>query len=125
MKGIVVTPSDEICIADFGSPLYETVGKAVGGFIEIVHPIGLCPPYCMVVNDEGATIPLPENRIGCILYASYFHGVPICGNIVILKEGLTDDGPDFVPMEEKELQSMFSLLKGFELKPLEEKEILK
>ena len=125
MKGIVITPADEICIADFEAPLYKSVGKAVGGFIEIVHTVGLCPPYCIVVNDQGLLDNLPENRIGCLLYGTYFHGSPIVGNIVVLKEGMTSDGRDFVPMEESELQSLYSMLKGFELTPKEEKEILK
>lgn len=39
MKGIVFTPVQEMYIKDFAQPLYETIGKEVGGgWIEIVHP---------------------------------------------------------------------------------------
>ena len=44
MKGIVITSDDEIYIEDFTSPLYESVGKVVGGYIEHVHPRRLPEP---------------------------------------------------------------------------------
>ena len=120
MKGIVVTPYDEIYIEDFSEPKYKTVGDAVGGFIEIVRPTGLPKPYAMVVNEEGLIHGLPYNRVGSLLYGTHIHGNPILGNIVILKEGFTEEGPDFVDMEKEELDTMFKSLCGFILTPLEE-----
>ena len=46
MKGIVITTGNELCVQDFGEPLYQTIGKVVGGYIEIVHPKGLPEPCC-------------------------------------------------------------------------------
>lgn len=37
MKGIVITPENLMHVDDFSAPLYKSVGKAVGGWIEIVH----------------------------------------------------------------------------------------
>lgn len=87
MKGLVITTENEMQVREFGEPAYETIGKAVGGWIEVVHPKGLPDPFCMVVNEEGLLHGLPLNLFGCILYDTVRHGNPIVGNIVILKEG--------------------------------------
>ena len=38
MKGLVITTEDKMQVREFGEPAYETIGKAVGGWIEVVHP---------------------------------------------------------------------------------------
>lgn len=53
MKGLVITTENKMQVKEFGEPAYETIGKAVGGWIEVVHPKGLPDPFCMVVNEEG------------------------------------------------------------------------
>ena len=45
MKGVVVTTDLDVYIQDFAQPLYETVGKVVGGYIERVQPMLLERPY--------------------------------------------------------------------------------
>ncbi len=92
MKGLVITTENKMQVREFGEPAYETIGKAVGGWIEVVHPKGLPDPFCMVVNEEGLLHGLPLNLFGCILYDTVRHGNPIVGNIVILKEGFTTPG---------------------------------
>lgn len=68
MKGLVITTENKMQVREFGEPAYETIGKAVGGWIEVVHPKGLPDPFCMVVNEEGLLHGLPLNLFGCILY---------------------------------------------------------
>ena len=53
MKGLVITTENKMQVREFDEPAYETIGKAVGGWIEVVHPKGLPGPFCMVVNEEG------------------------------------------------------------------------
>lgn len=120
MKVIVITSDDKIEIREFSTSQYETLCKAVGGPIEIVHPIGLLRPYCMIVNEEGLLRDLPENRMGSYLYGAQFHGSPIVGDIVILKEGFTTSGPDILPLEDAECEQLFKLLKDYELTPVGE-----
>ena len=38
MKGIVISTENQLTVRDFGAPLYKTIGEAVDGWIEIVHP---------------------------------------------------------------------------------------
>lgn len=105
MKGLVITTENKMQVREFGEPAYETIGKAVGGWIEVVHPKGLPDPFCMVVNEEGLLHGLPLNLFGCILYDTVRHGNPIVGNIVILKEGFTTPGErDFIGLDEDDVK---------------------
>lgn len=110
MKGILVKTTGEIREAEFGEPMFKTVGKAVGGHIEHVRPRGLEDPYCMVVNEEGRLRGLPVNPIGSYLYGTYDHGEPIVGDIVIMKEGFTDGEPDIVGLDDLDVQQLALLL---------------
>lgn len=101
MKGLVITTENKMQVREFDEPAYETIGKTVGGWIEVVHPKLLPAPYCMIVNEEG----LPLNLFGCILYDTVRHGNPIVGDIVILKEGFTTPGErDFIGLDEDDIK---------------------
>ena len=102
VEGVVVTTKNEVFIQSYERPLYLSLNKTVDGPIEIVHPRGLGRPMCMIVNEEGLLRQLPLNMYGSYLYGTHQHGHPIVGNIVILKEGYTDEGPDVVGMTEEE-----------------------
>lgn len=121
MKGIVITASDEISVCEFSSPLYKSVGKAVGGWIEIVHPKELDQPYCMIVNEEGLIRNLDFNATGSFLYDTQKHGFPILGDIVIMKEGYTQEGPDIIGLSDSEAEEMFTMFKNkFNLKEIKQ-----
>ena len=107
-RGLVITPDSEIFTQEFDEPLYQTVGKAVDGYIEIVHPVGLESPYVMIVNEEGLLKKLPMNITGSILYGTFVHGSPIVGNIVIMKEAWTDEGLDIVGIPEEEIDDLYN-----------------
>ena len=106
MKGIVISTENQLTVRDFGAPLYETIGEAVDGWIEIVRPGGLKSPYVMVVNEEGLIKELPINIAGSILYGTPAHGSPIVGNIVIMKEGWTDEGKDLLGLSDEEVVTL-------------------
>lgn len=106
MKGVVVTTDYEVRVEDFNDPLYKTVGAAVGGYIEHVRPMRLARPFCMIVNEEGLLLDLPLNHIGSFYYGTDKHGAPIVGNIVIMKDGYRDDGPDIVGLDDSEVEQV-------------------
>lgn len=112
MKGVVVTTDNTVEIRDFGEPLYKTVGEAVGGYIEIVHPIGLADPLVMIVNEEGLILDLPLNQLGCLLYGTHNHGHPIVGNIVVMQTGYVNGEPDIIGLDDNQAAE---LAKTFEL----------
>lgn len=110
MKGIVISTENQLTVRDFGAPLYKTIGEAVDGWIEIVRPGGLKSPYVMVVNEEGLIKELPINIAGSILYGTPAHGSPIVGNIVIMKEGWTDEGQDLLGLSDEEVVTLTNKL---------------
>lgn len=107
-KGLVITPDNEIFIQEFDRPLFESVGKAVGGWIELVHPVYLDAPYVMIVNEEGLLKGLPVNIVGSCLYGTFVHGAPIVGNIVIMCEGYTEEGPDIIGIPDSEIDAVYA-----------------
>lgn len=110
MKGLVITAEDKMQVREFGEPAYETIGKAVGGWIEVVHPKGLPDPFCMVVNDEGLLLGLPLNLLGSVLYESFRHGNPIVGNIVLCKEGFVEGERDIIGLDDDDLKCLGALI---------------
>lgn len=110
MKGIVISTENQLTVRDFGAPLYKTIGEAVDGWIEIVRPGGLKSPYVMVVNEEGLIKELPINIAGSILYGTPAHGSPIVGNIVIMKEGWTDEGKDLLGLSDEDVVTLTNKL---------------
>lgn len=111
MKGLVISTKQKMRVVDFGEPAYEAIRKAVGGWLEIVHPKGLTDPFCMVVNEEGLLRGLPMNLIGSILYETYRHGNPVVGDIVLLKEGFTTPGErDFIGLNEDDINFLSALV---------------
>lgn len=105
MKGLVITTENKMQVREFGEPAYESIGKAVGGWIEVVHPKGLPDSYCMIVNEEGLLQNLPWNLFGSFLYGTIYHGNPIVGDIVLLKDGYTDAGErDLIGLDEEDIK---------------------
>ena len=101
MKGIVVTTSNTMYIKDFGEPLYKSLGKEVGGYIEVVHPRRLeAAPFVMIVNEEGRLEGLPLNTLGSFLYGAPIHGEPIVGSIIILQEGFVNRERDIIGLDD-------------------------
>ena len=120
MKGIVITTNNEMRVQEFSEPAHKSIGDAVGGWIEIVHPKRLEYPYCMVVNEEGVLRKLPINSFGSFLYGTDTHGWPIAGDAVLMKEGYNSDGElDILGLDEQDikyLRDMVSTKMGREVK---------
>lgn len=110
MKGIVVTPENEVTIQDFDAPIYRSTAEVTGGF-EIVHPRGLPQPYCMIVDDDGLRKKEPLNAIGSIFYETHKHGSPIVGTIVIMKQGFGPDGADIIGLDSEDIDALLPRIK--------------
>ena len=106
MIAIYIKATDEISYAIIGEDTLHGMQELVGGYIEIVHPIYLRRPYVMIVNEEGLLRDLPINNTG-----SLFYGGPIVGNVLILKEGLNEDGePDLLSLDDGEAHELMDEL---------------
>lgn len=125
MKGIVFTHDEKMYVKEFDRPLYKSVGEVVGGYIEVVHPRGLREPLCFICNEEGLLEGLPMNLIGSLWYGTQHHGHPIVGNIVVMKEGVTEEGPDIVglmPDEIEKIKAMAREISGGRIVDMDEQE---
>lgn len=110
MKGLVITTDSLMRTEEYTTPLHESIGKTVGGWIEVVHPKLLPAPYCMIVNEEGLLLGLPVNLLGSILYESFRHGNPIVGNIVFCKEGFVEGERDIIGLDDDDLKCLGALI---------------
>ncbi len=102
MKGVVITTDNQVSVKEFSRPLYKAVKEILGGYMEHVRPRGLKAPYCFLCNEEGLIYGLPENAYGSFLYGKQYHGSPIVGNIIVMKDGWTEEGPDIVGLSDEE-----------------------
>ena len=102
MFALVVNTENEMHLRAYDPPDYDVIRDAVGGWYELVRPMGLKPPYLMMVNEDGLRLGLSMNRLGSLLYGTHLHGHPIVGNIVFLKDGHFGGERDAVGMAEDE-----------------------
>lgn len=111
MKGIVITTKNEMRVQEFSEPAHKSIGEAVGGWIEVVRPVRLKRPYCMIANEEGLLLNLPINSFGSFLYGMDYHGNPILGDIVLLKEGINSDGePDILGLNGQDIKNLCDMV---------------
>lgn len=92
--------------SDSGSLLgfcYQAIGCDC---IEVVHPKRLPHPYVMIIDESGALKELPLNPLASVLYETDKHGWPIMGTALLMKEAMTDEGPDIVSLNEGDVESL-------------------
>lgn len=110
MTGLVITTNQLMRTEEYSYPLHKSIGKTVGGWIEVVHPKLLPAPYCMIVNEEGLLLNLPLNPLGSTLYESIRHGNPIVGNIVLCKEGFVEGERDIIGLDDDDIKFLGAMV---------------
>ena len=85
--------------------------EQIGGWIEVVHPVGLERPYVMIVDEEGLIKDDPKiNPIASVLYGFLEHGQPIAGTVLILREEPGWDGYELNGMTDQEADRLMEYL---------------
>lgn len=111
MKGILLKTNGQFEVQEFEAPIYKSIGKAIDGHLEIVRPRCLSHfKFVMVVDEEGILKQKPLNLKASILYGILDHGQPIVGDVVFMREEMTDEGMDFVDSVPYQLEFLQSLL---------------
>lgn len=109
MLALKITTTGEISRVELTTtPFFEAVKKEIGGYMEIVKPMRLKEPYVMIVDEEGLLKQLPLKKTGSYLYKTDEHGQPIVGDILIMKFGYTEEGPDVMGLDEKDMKVLDS-----------------
>lgn len=79
-----------------------------GGLLKITHPQSLEKTI-----EEGLLVENPKcNPLGSILFGIVNHGFPIMGDILIIGEGMTNNGLDFKEHSEQRFSEALATAKG-------------
>lgn len=98
-------------VETFDYPKLQEATVGVANFIERVVPtmfrqireerIGIGQNwFVMIVDEDGIRQGLPVNQRASFLYGTRNHGGSIYGDAWIVGEGYTDEGPDFVDLDD-------------------------
>ncbi len=124
MRGLVITTRNEAYVAEFRD--FFGISDAMGWrMTEHVNAWGLAAPYCILIDEEGRIKEeAPKiNWIASFWYGANVHGQPICGDIVIMKDIMTNDGPDIGGLTEDEARNLVDMIRH--VWPVEVKEFKK
>ena len=110
MNAVIATTSRMVTAGKLSEPLYKCLQSIVGGYIEIVRPRGLPHPFCMIVDEEGRLKQKALNEIGSALYQVSLHKEPIVGDIAIIKEVETEEGPDLSGLDESDVAYVLKII---------------
>lgn len=83
---------------------YENIGCQ---YVETVRPRYLQEPYILMIDEEGRFKEKPAvNFIASYLYGAHEHHEPIVGDVLVMKMGMTNEGPDILPLDEAEARQV-------------------
>ncbi len=113
MKALKISTNLEIEAVELSEPLYKSIRNELGGYLEVVRPMKLVRPFCMIVDEEGLLKNLPLNPLGCWLYGTEEHLQPIVGDIIIMAEMDSIDGIIFKGLTDTQIESLTNDLTEF------------
>ena len=115
MKAIKITTDNKVSTVNLNEPVWQDIALTIGGYFEIVRANYRKWPreFVILCDDNGLNKHLPFNNIASELYGYSSHGNPIVGDILIMKEDMTDEGPDFVDLTERDICQVRQLLKTY------------
>ena len=111
MKALKITSACIMTEIDVEEPLHKTIRDALGGYIETIRPRRVPFPLTMIVDEEGLPKELPLNPIGCYMYETDKHNQPIVGDIIIMREEMTNDGIVLIGLEQSHIDDLLPLIK--------------
>lgn len=98
-------PNDPIAIVEVGHG-WQTMAAAIGGGCQYIERVRcpLTPKFglVMVVDEDGQMNQnQPNNLRAWPLYPTSTY--ILAGDVLVMAEGMTDDGPDFIDLPDPEL----------------------
>lgn len=119
-KMVLITTKNEVQVIDYPAAKPGDYMEEMRGFykaincdcIEEVHArfmsrfINDCRGLVMVVDEEGIIAGKQVNIIGSVFYGTPIHGNPIVGDILIMREEMTFDGPALAGLEEERAEAI-------------------
>lgn len=82
-------------------------------YIETVRAQYLEQPYILIIDEEGRMKDEQKiNFIASYLYGTQEHHEPIVGNVLVMKIGMTSDGPDIIPLDKEDATVMAQAIRS-------------
>ena len=95
---------------DLNDQIHDELG---GAFYEIVHPRSLSHKFLMLCDDERVLKDLPVNHVASELYGTRIHGCPICGDVLIMREYIDEEGErDICGLNDRDVGELLRILHG-------------
>lgn len=117
MKGIKIDVDGTVIGVEFNNdkPVWEQVNDALGSEIFEIVRTGLNMPenrVILLVDESGLCKGLKYNPVATDVAESFgcYPGIYLVGPVLIMTEGMTDDGPDLVDMPLALYNNFFSLI---------------
>jgi hypothetical protein len=109
VAGVIITTEMET--TELAESSYETISKAVGGYIQIVPLQNDFAGYSMYLHEEGKLIGLPMNDIATAVWEnSYGRTDIILGNAVIVNANTDEDGNE-LPIGDDDARNLMAKLR--------------
>lgn len=106
MKAIKITTDNKISAVEFSNNCIDAK-SILNGWPEYITPRFAEKNTVIIADENGIFKNLKLNKAGSLMYGTQFHGHPIVGDILVIKKGFNKDGePDYVPLSEKEAETI-------------------
>jgi hypothetical protein len=116
MNALKLSTNGDINLIDLKEHEFEynflAMQKAIDcSMVDIVHAVNLPDPYCLVVDDEALLVEKPTvNLVASYIYGTVEHGQPICGDVLVMKDSITEDGIETVGLEDVDIVDLLNML---------------
>ena len=97
MHGILIPVEGDVRPVEFADG-WDSIRTMIGADLLERVSVGLPNGHTLRVDEEGRLRNLPINPRASLLYPGITRGVCLHGDVVVVAEGMTDDGPDVVDM---------------------------
>lgn len=114
MKAIKITTDGRVMpvhVTNCAENLAREIDASMIERVKISARFGFSRDFAMVIDEEGLLQNNPVcNPAASFLYATDEHGQPIMGDVLLVGEGMTDDGSDFIDPEMAKIVALYIVI---------------
>jgi hypothetical protein len=89
---------------------YNSVSKAVGGYIEHITLHGVFEGYSLYINEEGKLLNLPINPVATAIWERVYGRTDFLVGDAVLVSSKTDDEGNELPLSEEQVEKVLELI---------------
>ena len=116
MKLLKISTDSTISVVDISGhtgPFHQKLSAELGvDSIEHVNARSLMQPYCLYIDEEGLLKEsVKVNPIASYLYGYLEHSQKIVGDVLIGKNVMTEEGPDWGCLKDGDVQALIDMFR--------------